>query len=91
VDQFNWTDVALANLSGVTLTDVADVLYGKPGEVMVRRLAADGRIVMGRSEAETWVAILLIRSDLASDVWDISFARAMTPREIEEWRRWKRP
>jgi hypothetical protein len=45
---------------------------------------------MGRSEGGTWVAVLLIRRDTSISIWDISYARAMTHREIEEWQRWKR-
>jgi hypothetical protein len=91
VDQFSWTGTALTNLEGITLTDVADVLYAKPANVIVRSLSNDGRIIFGRAEGGAWVAVLLVRDSQLADHWNISYARAMTRREIKEWYRWKSP
>ena len=89
MEQFNWTDAALKHLKGVTLTDVADVLYAPASDQLTRRLSTNGRIVMGATESGTFVAVLLIQSSEIADLWNISFARTMTPPEIKEWHRWK--
>jgi hypothetical protein len=90
VEQFNWTDAARKHLAGVTLADVADVLYADLADRLVRRLSTDGRIVMGRTSSGVFVAVLLIRNAEIVDMWDISFARQMTEIEVEEWQRWKK-
>lgn len=86
VQEFRWADVAREHLDGLTFSDVIDVLYAPVSEQVVRWLSGDGQIVMGRAGSGRFVAALLVRDE---DVWEISFARLMTPSEIEEWRRWK--
>ncbi|MDG4829469.1 hypothetical protein O7627_09160 [Solwaraspora sp. WMMD1047] len=88
MEQFNWTDAARRNLDGVTLVDVADVLYAPPDETSTRQLPGGGRIVMGRAGSGLHVAVLLVRNREISGLWNISFARPMTPSEVEEWNRW---
>lgn len=86
VREFRWTDVARGHLEGLTFSDVIDVLYASVSEQVARWLPGGGQIVMGRAESGRFIAVLLVPDQGA---WEISFARLMTPSEIEEWRKWK--